>query len=131
MYLTLPECKLLLMATKSKRITVYLTEDAYNRVARTSRATDESMASTIAQLVESAAPMLDRVADLAEAIRDAPEDVRATFAGAALQLEEQYGGLLAEAQAGAMPAEADEFWQALQDAAMGQGSHPVIREPEK
>lgn len=88
---------------------------------RAADATGDSLASTIAELVEAAGPMLDRVADLAEALKSAPEEVRATFAGAAVQLEELYGGVLEQA---------DAFWKALESASRGEGPHPVTRGPE-
>lgn len=82
------------MPSKKKRITVYLTDEQYASIERTATATGESRAATVVGLIDAALPMLERVAQLAEAIRAAPEDVRATFAGAAAQLEDQYGGIL-------------------------------------
>lgn len=110
------------MPSKKKRITVYLSDEHYALVQRAAEATEESLAATVAGLVEAAAPMLDRVAALAEAIKAAPDEVRATFAGAAVQLEEQYGGLLADA---------DEFWKSLEAASRGEeGPRLVTRGPE-
>lgn len=70
-------------------------------------------------------PMLERLAELADAIKAAPEEVRATFAGAAEQLEEQYGGILADAE---------RFWSDVHTVVQGgsddEGPRPVIRGPE-
>lgn len=82
------------MPSTKKRITVYLTDEQYARIDRTATATGESRAATVVDIIDAAGPMLDRVAELAEAIAAAPEEVRATFAGAAAQLETQYGGIL-------------------------------------
>lgn len=114
------------MPSIKKRITVYLTDEQYARVERAAVATGESRAATVAGLVEAAGPMLERVADLAEAIKAAPDEVRATFAGAAAQLEEQYGGALAEAE---------RFWSDLDAALRGgagddDGPRLVTRGPE-
>ena len=116
------------MPSKKKRITVYVTDEQYALVQRTAAATGESMGGTLAGILEAAEPMLTRVADLAEALRAAPEDVRATFAGAAEQLETQYGGILADSET---------FWDDLDRAArggLGDGDAPgprlVIRGPE-
>lgn len=116
------------MPTTKKRISVYLTDEQFERVDRTARATGESRAATIVGLIEAAAPMLERVAELAEAIAAAPAEVRATFAGAAVKLEEQYGGMLDQAEA---------FWADLGAVLEEQrgdgeddGSRLVIRDPE-
>jgi len=86
------------MPSSKKRITVYLTDEQYATVQRAATATGESLGGTVAGVIDAARPMLDRVADLAEAIKSAPDEVRATFAGAAAQLEQQYGGLLQDAE---------------------------------
>jgi len=112
------------MPSDKKRILVYLTDEQFALVDRAATSTGESRSATIADLIQSAAPMLERVADLADAIRAAPDDVRATFAGAAVRLEEEYGGLLQQA---------DEFWESLHSAARGEGGEGprlVIRGPE-
>lgn len=115
------------MPSEKKRITVYLTDEQFARVERAARATGESRAATVVGLIEAAAPMLERVAELAEAIAAAPAEVRATFAGAAVKLEEQYGGMLEQAEA---------FWADLgavleqQRDGDDDGSRLVIRDPE-
>lgn len=110
------------MPSTKKRVTVYLTDEQYASVRRVHDATGESHASIVSDLVESARPMLDRLAQLAEAIKSAPEEVRATFAGAATQLEAQYGSLLTDA---------DAMWQAMDDVARGVAGPPLVtRGPE-
>lgn len=119
------------MPSAKKRITVYVSDEEYAQVARTAKATGESMGRTVGELIEAAMPMLARVAELAEAIKAAPDEVRATFAGAAVQLEEKYGGLLSEAE---------RFWSDIDTVVQGgtpdegdegdEGPRLVIRGPE-
>lgn len=116
------------MPSSKKRITVYLTDEQHALIERAAVATGESRAAMVVSLIDAAAPMLSRVAELAEAIAAAPEQVRSTFAGAAEQLEDRYGGMLTEAEA---------FWADLDAAIKGaenggeqDGPRLVTRGPE-
>ena len=109
------------MPSTKKRITVYLDDDAYARVERFCEATGESRAAAVAGLIEAAAPMLDRIVDLAGALKSAPDDVRATFEGAADQLQGRYESIAADAE---------DFWKVLESLAAGGGPRPVTRGPE-
>lgn len=109
------------MPSSKKRVTVYLDDDAYARLERFCEATGESRSSAIVELIEAATPMLDRMIDLAHALRSAPDDVRATFAGAADQLDARYNTLTAEAE---------DFFKVLEGLAQGESPRPVTRGPE-
>lgn len=109
------------MPSTKKRITVYLDDDAYARVERFCEATGESRAAAVAGLIEAATPMLERIVDLAGALKSAPDDVRATFEGAADQLQGRYDSITAEAE---------DFWKVLESLAQGDGPRPVTRGPE-
>lgn len=109
------------MPSTKKRITVYLDDDQYARIERFCEATGESRASAVAELIDAAAPMLERMIELAGALKAAPDDVRATFAGAAEQLEDRYA---------AITADAEDFWKTLESLAEGRGPRPVTRGPE-
>lgn len=109
------------MPSDKKRITVYLDDESFDRIARFCAATGESRAAAVAGLIDAAAPMLDRVADLAGALAAAPDDVRATFAGAAEQLDAQYASISNDAE---------DFFATLETLARGESPRPVTRGPE-
>lgn len=101
------------MATTKKAVTVYLDHEDYAVLKRAADSTDASVSKTLGDLVAAAQPMLERVADLADAIREAPEDIRATFAGAAAELQRKGEEVLAGG---------DELW-ALFDESLGRSEN--------
>lgn len=109
------------MPSIKKRITVYLDDESFERIERFCEATGESKAAAVSGLIDAAAPMLDRVAELAGALRSAPDDVRATFAGAAEQLETRYESIQHDAE---------DFFTTLETLAAGVSPRPVTRGPE-
>lgn len=63
----------------SRRITIGLDEETYAVVRRLSTANGEPMSKIVSGLVESVAPALARVADVAEAAATAGDEVRASL----------------------------------------------------
>jgi len=84
------------MATSKPRVNVTMEPATYEVLRRAAAAQGVSMSRVVADLVESVAPMLGRLADIGEALQRAPEEIRATLREATENAEpalmQQLGG---------------------------------------
>lgn len=88
------------MATDKPRVNVTLEPSTYELLRRAAAAQHTSMSKVVAELVESVAPMFERLVSIADALEQAPEEIRATLRGASEAAEpaimQQLGGASAD-----------------------------------
>ena len=87
------------MPTKKPRITITITDEQYAVLQDLSNVTGQSMSAAVVDLLETALPVLSRVAAVLEAAKNAPKEMRSGIAESFRQVEEQMMPLLAATNA--------------------------------
>lgn len=86
------------MATKKPRVNVALEPATFELLRKAAEAQGESMASLIRSMVDAVVPMLGRLVTLSDALRAAPEDIKAALREAAEKAEGEIAPAVGSAQ---------------------------------